>query len=277
MQTKLNDYNEIDLLYTLMTYINVSSSQDMYYTIALTILNHLEEIPNISINDLADMCYTSPATISRFCKDLNCKNFAAFKRGMAQALALAEDEIHLREDTKHLINDNPQYLIDKIYDDTVISLQMARPELDIKKIDEVVKLIHDAKSVHMFGYQFSRIVCNDFQLKMLKLKKFIYAFVNRGNEIQKLETIEENELVIIVTVSARKELIDSLVRKVKEYKPKILVVTMNKNYTNPLVDYYYYLTGKESDYTQSAMMGTVDMMTLFNVIYVRYGLLYGNE
>ena len=90
-----HNYNEVDILYTLMSYVNVSSSQDMYYTIAHTILTHLEKIPDISINDLADLCYTSPATISRFCKDLNCKNFASFKHEMAISLEIARDEIHV--------------------------------------------------------------------------------------------------------------------------------------------------------------------------------------
>ena len=35
------EYNEVDILITLMSYVNVSSSQDMYYTIAHTILTHL--------------------------------------------------------------------------------------------------------------------------------------------------------------------------------------------------------------------------------------------
>ena len=33
----------------------------------------------------------------------------------------------------------------------------------------------NAKKVHMIGYQFNKIISNDFQMKMLKLKKFVYA------------------------------------------------------------------------------------------------------
>ena len=78
--------NEIDMLYILMTYVNISTNQDMYYTIAHTVLTNLNKIPTIGINELADLCYTSPATISRFCKDINCKNFAAFKHELALAI-----------------------------------------------------------------------------------------------------------------------------------------------------------------------------------------------
>ena len=71
---------ELDILYNLLTYINSSYSQDMYYTICYQVLNNIEKIPSISINELADLCYTSPATISRFCKALKCDNFAILKK-----------------------------------------------------------------------------------------------------------------------------------------------------------------------------------------------------
>lgn len=274
MEQPFRDYNETDILYLLMTYVNFSSGQDMYYSIAKTILTHLEQIPNISINDLADLCYTSPATISRFCKDLNCRNFATFKKEMAIALEIAHDEIHFSYDDEKTIEEDPQYLVNKVYDDTKRSLELGQDHTNIKDIDEICKLLHDSSQVFMIGYQFSRIACQDFQLKMLKLEKFLYAFANKGDEVQRLDLIEENDLVVIVTVRARKELIDSLVSRIKKQKGRILIVTMNKDYINPDVDYYYHLHGEESDYTQSSISGFIDTVSFFNVIYLRYGMMY---
>ena len=114
MDQPFRDYNETDILYLLMTYVNFSSGQDMYYSIAKTILTHLEQIPSISINDLAELCFTSPATISRFCKDLNCRNFATFKKEMAIALEIAHDEIHFSMDDDFKIKKDPQYLVNKV-------------------------------------------------------------------------------------------------------------------------------------------------------------------
>jgi DNA-binding MurR/RpiR family transcriptional regulator len=267
-------YNEVDLLYTLMTYVNVSSSQDMYYTIAQTILTNLEKIPTISINDLAELCYTSPATISRFCKDINCKNFANFKTEMAIALELTNNEVFFNKEDKDQIDENPQYLIDKIYNDTINSLKLGQQNINIFEIDKICRMIYDASKVHFYGYQFNKILANDFQLKLLKLKKFIYAFVERGDEIQRLDLIDENSLVVILSVRARSELIDPLVEKVKETHPKILLITLNKEYKNDNIDYIYRLEGFESDYTQSSMQGTISFATLLNVIYTRYGILY---
>ena len=37
---------ELDILYNLLTYINASYSQDMYYTICYQVLNNIEKIAN---------------------------------------------------------------------------------------------------------------------------------------------------------------------------------------------------------------------------------------
>ena len=269
-----NNYNEVDILYTLMSYVNVSSSQDMYYTIAHTILTHLDKIPDISINDLADLCYTSPATISRFCKDLNCKSFANFKREMAIALQLAENEIHVDLSEQDEIIKNPIYLVDKMYNEAVSSLQLVHQSINIHEIDKICEMIYHAKKVHMIGYQFNKIISNDFQMKMLKLRKFVYAFVERGDEIQRLDMIDNDSLVIIITVRARKQLIDPLVEKIQEHHPQILLLTMNQDYQNDAIDYICRIDGTESDYTESSIQGTMNFLSLLNIIYVRYGLLY---
>ena len=145
MDNKFRDYNEVDILYILMSYVNVSSSQDMYYTIAHTILTHLERIPTISINDLADLCYTSPATISRFCKDLNCKNFANFKYEMSIALETARHEIHMSEEECYEIQKNPQFLVDKIYQETIASLNLGHQCINIHEIDKICEMLYQAK------------------------------------------------------------------------------------------------------------------------------------
>lgn len=270
------DYNEVDILYTLMSFINISSSNDMHYVISKHILLNLEKVPTMSIGELANLCYTSPATISRFCKDMNCPNFATLKKELAIALQIAQDEIHLPIATKQVIEENPQRLIEKVYKDTKNSLDLGMNDIRIEDIDKICQLIHDAKYVHMIGYQFSKIVCNDFQLKMLKLQKLLYSYVNRGEDIQRLEMIEEGSLIIIVSVRAREELINPLVDQLKAHNATILLMTMNKNYINEKIDHYYYLEGNESDYTQSSIMGMINFMSLFNVIYVRYGLLYAS-
>lgn len=271
---KRNEYIEIDMLYILMSYVNVSSNQDMYSTIAHTILRNLDKIPKLSINELADLCYTSPATISRFCKKINCQSFSEFKKAMALALEQAEDEIHFKAEDLQCIEKNPQYLVDKVYLDTINALKKGQENINIFDVDKICRMIHDASKVHFYGFQFNKIVASDFQLKLLKLKKLIYSFVGREGELEMLDLIDKDSLVVILSVRALPNMINPLIERVKEYHPRILLITLNKEYQNEKIDYIYRINGYESDYTQSSIQGSICFINLLNVIYTRYGLLY---
>ena len=63
-------------------------------------------------------------------------------------------------------------------------------------------------------------------------------------------------------------------KKLHEHHPQILLLTMNKDYHHEFIDYTYYIDGTESDYTESSMQGTMNFLSLLDLIYVRYGLLY---
>ena len=114
---------EVDILYNLLTYINASYSQGIYYTICYQVLNNIEKIPNISINELADLCYTSPATISRFCKALKCDNFAEFKKEVESGLRQANHEIKLSSQDLGEIHNEPSKCVDMVYDLSINSLK----------------------------------------------------------------------------------------------------------------------------------------------------------
>lgn len=128
---------EVDILYNLLTYINASYSQDMYYTICYQVLNNIEKIPDISINELADLCYTSPATISRFCKALKCDNFAEFKKEVQVGLKQASHEIKLHPDDLVEIHQNPVHCVDMVYDLTINSLIESKKHINIHEIDRL--------------------------------------------------------------------------------------------------------------------------------------------
>ena len=100
---------ETDIIYNLLTFLNSSKEEDMYYSICLSIIQNLKKVPNCSINELADLCFTSTATISRFSKKFGYANFHEFKKEVAYALIQSKDEIFLEKSEMNYIKENPEY------------------------------------------------------------------------------------------------------------------------------------------------------------------------
>lgn len=264
---------ETDIIYNLLTYLNSSKEEDMYYSIALTMVQNLDVIPGCSINELADMCYTSTATISRFCRKFGYASFPQFKAEMAYGLEQAKHEIVIDESEKEFIEKNPTHVIDKVYD-LILGTLILGKSLEMKKIDKLCELIHDAKKVHFFGYQFNKIVASDLQLKFIKLGKFIYAFVDHGEDSQNIELLSKDSLAIVLSVSGKTGH-QSLIHEIHQRGAKIVLITMNPNTKlAKSVDYLFVIDGLESDFTVSSISGSIGFLAVLNIIYVRYGLLY---
>lgn len=266
---------EVDILYNLLTYINASYSQDMYYTICYQVLNNIEKIPSISINELADLCYTSPATISRFCKALKCDNFAEFKKEVQSGLQQASHEIKLEPEDLVAIHKDPSKCADMVYDLSIDSLIESKKHVNIHDIDRLCDIIYDAKKLHFFGFQFNKILASDIQFKLVKLGKFSYAFADRGDDSQRIELLDEDSVAIVLSVRARPVPIGELVKAIKNRGAKVILITMNdKSEVIKLADHTFVVHGKESDFTESSLSGSTTIKTYFDLLYVRYGLLY---
>ena len=69
-----------NLFYRLMIYLDTASETDTNYFIALFMANNFYRIPDMRISELAEECFVSPATISRFCRALGYENFAHLKQ-----------------------------------------------------------------------------------------------------------------------------------------------------------------------------------------------------
>jgi DNA-binding MurR/RpiR family transcriptional regulator len=272
---KVEMQEEVDILYNLVTYVNAAYSQDMYYTICYHILKHIEEIPDININELAEICFTSPATISRFCKALKCENFMQFKRQVQAGLKLLTKEIRLPAEELVAVYHNPSICVDRIYDLAIESLYKSKEAIKMQDIDRLCDIIYDAKKLHFFGFQFNKIVASDIQLKLLKLGKFAYAFADRGDDAQRLELLDENSVAIIISVRSRENPIGVLINAIKERGAKVVLITMNADSAViKQCDEIFIVAGNESDFTESSTIGTTTIKTYFDLLYVRYGILY---
>ncbi len=268
---------ETDIIYNLLTFLNSSKEDDMYYSISLSMLQNLEVIPTCSINELADICYTSTATISRFCRKFGYSNFQEFKKEIEYALLQAKNEIFLDKNEAYFIRTNPSYAISKVYDLVFESLLLGKKSLRIDQIDHICHLIHDTEKVHFFGYQFNKVLASDMQLKFMKLGKFIYAFADRGDDSQRIELLDEDSLAIFMSVSGKIGH-QNLMEEIHERGAKILLITMNpETLLKEYVDELLVVEGLESDFTVSSISGTIGLLTALNIIYVRYGLLYQEE
>lgn len=265
-----------DLIYRLLIFLNSSKENDINYNIAITMLRNVRIIPNMSINKLAELCYTSPAAITRFCHKLGYTSFIEFKENIKKNIdsynegLMKPRSISYDLPREDLLNNMSLEIINEI--DTFKSF------VDLTVIDMVVELIYSSNNVCIFGTQFSQLMAQDLQRKLANLSKIIY----NANDVQEQERLaselDENSLAILISPTGRFTIYhERLWEKIDNSPATVVVITEKENpYYKKRSDYIIYLPPR-NDSNEYVQNHRYDLAYLIEYIYTRYGNLYKNK
>ena len=185
-----------DLIYRLLIFLNSSKETDINYNIAITLLKNVRIIPNMSINKLADICYTSPAAITRFCHKLGYSSFIEFKKHIK--ININNYDLGYMKPKSISYDLQREELLDNMSLEILNEIDTFKSFIDLKIIDRVVELIYNSNNVCIFGTQFSQLMAQDLQIKLANLSKIIY----NANDVQEQERLasklDENSLAILI-------------------------------------------------------------------------------
>lgn len=224
----MSDHRELGVItYRLLNYINTLDKNDSYYDVTRNILINFNKIENITINDLADLCFVSPATISRFCRHLGFANFQEFKRVCSENFSVENDYSKKLLDS---FQENPRSAIENYTKSIIDNINDTLNNIDFDHLDEIAKKIHNAKSVSFFGIQFLHDMGEHLQNKLILMDKFMDAPTTFEEQLECAKKLDSNSIAIITSVEGSyfyrcTEVIDELKRNGVE----IIVITQNIN------------------------------------------------
>lgn len=212
----------------LQNILDSSVENDSDHMIAAYILQHISEMKNITIQDMARECYTSTSTISRFVKEIGFRSLTELK-DVCTGFEYASFE--LVHDSLRYLNFNgndDEKTLNNYVDMLCTSLQNFSNTIDFEAIDRLNRRIHDSKDVVVFGMHLPGSFAKYFQYMMMTIGKFIECYELEDEHLKKSEIIAENALVVIFSMegnylNANKQVLANL----KKRKAHLVLVTQN--------------------------------------------------
>lgn len=190
--------------YQLVTYLNMAQEDDVFYYAAQTILEHLPEIPNASITQLADMCYASTATISRLIRRLNYPSFNDFKQDVQYTLAEIDSGDIVRyfgsEITKYPKVDEKQ-LKDSFYEKIQKNLAYTQEAISIDDLMGVIDDIDEAKRIIFIGFNFCQNLSTQLESTLVIHHKSVYVKASEKQQLALLKEANKDDLIILTTIT----------------------------------------------------------------------------
>lgn len=189
--------------------------------IASYILEHLEEVKSMSIVEMAKSCFVSNSSISRFCRDMGLHDFNELKELLKNS-----------ERTYKVIGDSPDAHHNlKLYMTAVRQgMELIEKEIDFNVIDRIVDDLIQYKKVSAFGLLNAEPVAMGMQNDMLSLGKMITTKISYQQQTAFLKKTDSEDLILIFS-SHGLYFTSHFHQQVlkKENKPKIILITGNKN------------------------------------------------
>ena len=146
-----------------------------------------EKISSMSISDVAEATYSSPATVSRTIKKCGISGFAELRYLITQKTTVHKDNIAVNE----------------IFNKSLTEVTQTIEQLSIETILAVVREIRQAKRIYLLSRGLTEHVADEFALK-LQLQGF-NVFANSDPSIMQDITrrMKNQELVIIFSLSGK--------------------------------------------------------------------------
>ena len=263
-----------NFLAKLLNFIESSTdSTKSEIVIAEYILRHVHDIPDMSIYELAEACHTSPATITRFCHRFENISFKELKEYARTFIEFNYTEVNY-ENLESKINLDQ---LNTYFDELHASLEETRKLLPSRQILDIVKQIHHAKKVSLFGVTFSHLLARNAQFKLIRLGKHAISYSNHENQLTEAELLTSEDLAVVVSFSGETRFITRLVKLLMNKNIDIIAITGDQNSflaqnANKIIP----VSGRTLNNYKSPIVEEMNMLSVINSIYLVYSLFLNN-
>ncbi len=157
--------------------------------IANYILENAKFIENMNITIFAKNCNVSTATVTRFCKKIDCQTFANLKINLSST--------YLTVPTSSNKN-NPLLKVHSFYKDII---NITKHIININDLKILYNKIKKAKRIYIYGLGSSGLTGTEFMLRLLRMGFHCQAITDSHLMIINSSILNENDLVIAFSLS----------------------------------------------------------------------------
>jgi RpiR family carbohydrate utilization transcriptional regulator len=182
-----------------------------------------------TLAETAVMAGVSQPTVIRFCVAIGCTGFQDLKLRLAHSLALGTPATH----SVLLETDQPEAIVEKIFDYTISSLDWARHHLDKNALAEAISVLEKARSIEFFGYGASGIVARDAQQKFPLFGVPCGAQVDTHQQIMVASMMQPGDVAVVISNTGRTRSMIEIARVAKASGARVIGITGS---ASPLVE-----------------------------------------
>jgi len=237
--------------------------------VAQTVLNDPSEVVHSSIMEVAERSSVADATVVRFCRTFGLKGFQDLKIQLARELVSEKERVI--EDLKE--TDKPDAIFNKVFNETIQSLNDTLNILDKKEITKAVTLLKKANKIFFIGVGTSGPNIIDAYNKFSRLGIDCQCQTDSHLQVMAASLLKKGDVVVAVSHSGSTKDPIETVTVAKNSGAKIICITNNS--LSPLTkvsDVSLFTASRETKYRQEAVSSRLAQACILNSLYMALAL-----
>ena len=231
--------------------------------IADYILNNGQDVISLSINELAALSGSTPATIVRFSRRIGFSGFTDLRIGLASEI-FSTSSISSKIDK----NDSCFEIFNKRINEIVISLWNTESVLDKAQLDIAAKTIMKADRIVIFGLGNSAAIAQDAAHKFLRLGLNAQACTDNHLQAIIASHLDRNSVAIGISHSgASTDIIEALEYSKIGSATTICVTNYGDSPIVKCADICLFTKSDETNHSILAMSSRIAQLAIFDAIY----------
>lgn len=218
---------QISIFRVLLDIMNKSDKSKTQFAIAEGMLKNFQDIPKLSIHELAERCFVSSASITRFVRLNGFATYGEFRKQCSQTFSIDIDYSRNvlkanKDDIQPIFNIYSEHVRDNI----LYNLE----NIDYEQLNRISDLIYHSNDVVYLGFEFAMILGQHYQIKMAECNKYIQLPFQTKDQMEVAKQLGKNSVAIIASLEGgyfyRNE---TIIQELKKNNVKIVAITMEHN------------------------------------------------
>lgn len=182
------------LINTIDSLLNSEKTDEVTLTIAQFIKDHMYEIPDMSIDRMAQGCFVSKAMITKFVRKLGYENFKEFKYQVQEQINAFSRRYPFYEFHDSSLRENTIAVMDAV----TIGLRNSVAEIDYDQLQKLITDIENAGIIMMVGQGDTESLCRRFQSSLDYLHKDVRIC---DQKLERLKLLGSHDVILCISVN----------------------------------------------------------------------------
>ena len=228
------------------------------------IVQHPDEVINLSVAALAENAKVSEPTVVRACRRLGFTGYQDLKVTLAQSIVTPMQSVH----EQVTAGDDMQTLASKVFGSATHTLEFTYDTLNAADLEAAAKLLMSARRILIFGAGASGAIASDVQHKLLRLGLNANAYTDPHLQAMTASYATADDVILAISHSGSSRIVVDNVQLAKNNGARIISLTnIGRSPLSKLADICLYTASRETKYRILAVSSRIAELTIIDCIY----------